>query len=62
MKTTTTARTRIEAESESIRKSIKDIALMDYNEAFYRVMFGPEKDLQANKDRLAKMRHIYFNL
>ena len=39
-----------------------NMALMDYNEAYYRWVFGPEKDEKANHERLLKMRHIYFSL
>ena len=49
-------------DSERIRKELDSTALMDYNEAYYRVVFGPEKDLRANEERLAKLRNIYFNL
>ena len=47
---------------ESVRQSRDAVALMDYNEAYYRWLFGSEKDEKANAERLAKWRHIYFSL
>jgi hypothetical protein len=47
---------------ESARKAQETVLLMDYNEAYYRLIFGPEKDYQANKDRLAKMRSLWFSI
>ena len=35
--------------------------LADYNEAYYRWVHGPEKDAKENKEKLDKMRSIWFN-
>jgi hypothetical protein len=45
---------------EDIRKAHYDIALMNYNEAYYKWLFGPEKDKEHNSLILAKMRSIWF--
>lgn len=46
---------------EDVRKAQYDIALMNYNEAYYRWVFGPEKDEKHNALVLAKMRHIWLS-
>lgn len=35
--------------------------LADYNEAYYRWLYCPEKDKQMNKERLDKVRSLWFN-
>ena len=52
----------IEDADELVRLAQNDIALCNYNEAYYRWVFGPEKDKKENHEKLAKMRHIYFSL
>ena len=48
--------------TKDVQRAQDSVALMDYNEAYYRWVFGPEKDEKANHERLLKMRHIYFSL
>lgn len=52
----------IEDVEELVRLAQYDIALGNYNEAYYRWVFGPEKNEKENHEKLAKMRHIYFSL
>ena len=54
--------THDEKRDEHYRQLHEATVLMDYNEAYYRWLHGPEKDLAANKDRLDKLRHKYFSL
>lgn len=49
-------------EQEHIRQAREASILMDYNEAYYRWVFGPEKDEKADHERLAKLRHLYFSI
>lgn len=50
------------SDNESVRKAHEDMALMDYNEAYYRWVFCPESEKDRVKDILDKYRHIWFNL
>ncbi len=45
---------------EEVRKALYDRALADYNEAYYKWLFGPEKDKQHNQWVLEKMRSRWF--
>ena len=46
--------------AEDVRKALYDVALMNYNEAYYKWLFGPEKDEDYNALVLAKMRGIWL--
>lgn len=48
--------------AESIRVALESTALMDYNEAYYRWVYGPEKDEKKNHDLLVWHRHNYFSM
>jgi hypothetical protein len=52
----------IEDADELIRLAQYDRVLAEYNDAYYKWVFGPEKDEKENSEKLAKMRHIYFSL
>ena len=48
--------------AESVRLALESTALMDYNEAYYRWVHGPEKDEKKNHDALVWCRSKYFSM
>ncbi len=49
-----------EAAKEELRLVHYDIALMNYNEAWYAFVYCPENEDARRRDTLDKMRSIWF--
>jgi hypothetical protein len=47
--------------AEKVRKIKYDILMMDYNEAYHRCLYGPDKDKKINRERLNVLRRKWFN-